>query len=92
MSKIFYPTVNGQTKEAILQNLQDDVNDYFDREADHDLEDCVKLDPKKLTDQLAQTIVNELTLMYDEGVDTDEEDLVDEQLQYSYDIYTKFFK
>lgn len=88
-TKFFYPTNNGQSKTQLIELMEENL----ERAAENnELSEDFKVDKKKMTDKLCQTIVNELAVMYDEGVDTDEEDLNDERQEYFVDIYTKFFK
>jgi hypothetical protein len=91
MAKFFYPTVNGQSKAQILEMMKEEL-DSASWDEDSVIPEDFKIDKKKMTDKMCQTIVNELAVIYDEGVDTDEEDLNDERQEYFVDIYTKFFK
>lgn len=90
MAKLFYPTVNGQSKAQIIEMFEEEIEhaSNFDDSVPTDF----TVDKKKMTDKLCQTIINELAVMYDEGVDTDEEDLNDERQEYFITIYDKFFK
>lgn len=92
-AKKFYPKPAAMTKRQIAQWMNDEIfvandiiNDLDGEEDPRDLEYVEeqrpiaavgKVEPKRITDKLAQEFVDRMYLVLDESVDMREEDMVD---------------